>query len=87
MINQSNFNVNDTIVVNYISRGVVVVLNNNQLVVPLVGEGLVTNGITNVYASYKGDYLGGDQTKILIRLGDNRVVAILQSAIISARKI
>ena len=79
--------INTPVVVNYKSRGAIITLNGNRLVVPLMGEGVVTEGIPTVFASYKGDCLGGDATKILIRLVDGRVVAILRSAVISIRSV
>ena len=74
------------IVINYKSRGAIITIDGSNLVIPLMGEGVVTESIPTVFASFKGECLGGDSTKILIRLGDGRVVAILRSSVISIRK-
>ena len=78
---------NHPVIINYKSRGCIINLNDNQLIVPLMGEGLVSNNVITVFASYKGDFLGGDSSKILIRLADGRVVAILRSSVISIRRL
>ena len=49
------------IIINYKSRGAIITINGSNLVIPLMGEGVVTESIATVFASFKGECLGREK--------------------------